>query len=175
MTSATEAIFRQAMETTASWLQSWERCEISDEVLADRVAELISDTAGARGFFAVSLAGNSPLIDRLPDPLLIKLRAAGKKLVDLIVRNLAMSAAMSIYHRSRGSTDQMEGSERVNNRCTELLRLLDSNTVKARLEALLKAIVMGCGEDMLFLDRWDYSVEQRRAIQESAEAIIALS
>ncbi|GCE65213.1 hypothetical protein OMCYN_01148 [cyanobiont of Ornithocercus magnificus] len=174
MTSATEETFQQAMETTANWLQSWERCEVSDEVLADRVAELISDSAGARGFFAITLAGNSPLIDRLPDPILIKLRAAGRKLVDLIVRNLAMSAAMSIYHRNRGSTDQVEGSERVNGRCTELLRLLDSNMVKARLDILLEAIVMECGEDMLFLNRWNYSLEQKRAIQESVEAVIAL-
>ena len=32
--------FQQAMEITAQWLGLWERGELSDEVLADRVTEL---------------------------------------------------------------------------------------------------------------------------------------
>ena len=32
--------FQQAMEITATWLQQWDNEEISDEVLADRIAEL---------------------------------------------------------------------------------------------------------------------------------------
>ena len=173
-TSTARTTLQQAMETTASWLRSWEECEISDEVLADRVEKLISNSNGARGFFAVSLAGNSPLIDRLPNPLLIKLRAAGKELVDLMVRNLAMSAAMGTYHRSKGDICKAEGSERVNNRCIDLLRLLDSNIVRARLEILLEAVTMHSGNDVSFLDRWDYSAEQRQAIQESVKVVVGL-
>ena len=51
--------FQQAMEITATWLQQWENEEISDEVLADRVGEIIASRDGARGFFVVSLAGLS--------------------------------------------------------------------------------------------------------------------
>ena len=41
--------------------------------------------------FVISLAGDSPLMDRLLDPLQPQLRAAGDGVVDLTVRNLAMS------------------------------------------------------------------------------------
>ena len=53
------------MEITATWLQQWENEEISDEVLADRVGEIVASRDGARGFFVVSLAGDSALMDRL--------------------------------------------------------------------------------------------------------------
>ena len=56
---------------------------------------------GARGFFVISLAGDSPLMDRLPDPLQMQLRAAGDGVVDLTVRNLAMSTAMALHHHHR--------------------------------------------------------------------------
>ena len=75
--------FQQAMEITAQWLGLWEQGELSDEVLADRVAELVASRDGARGFFVVSLAGDCPLMDRLPDPVVIQLRAAGEGVVDL--------------------------------------------------------------------------------------------
>lgn len=48
------------MEITAQWLGLWENGELSDEVLADRVGELVQSRDGARGFFVVALAGDSP-------------------------------------------------------------------------------------------------------------------
>ena len=96
-----EPTFQQAMEITAQWLQLWEHGELSDEVLADRVAELVASRDGARGFFVVSLAGESPLMDRLPDPLVLALRSAGEGGVDLSARNLAMSTAMALHHQRK--------------------------------------------------------------------------
>ena len=75
MSEAAAPNFQQAMEITAQWLNLWEAGELSDEVLADRVAELVASRDGARGFFVISLAGDSPLMDRLPDPLQLQLRA----------------------------------------------------------------------------------------------------
>ena len=37
--------FEQAIEITAQWLRLWEEGELSDEVLADRVAELVASRA----------------------------------------------------------------------------------------------------------------------------------
>ena len=34
--------FQQAMEITAAWLQQWDNEEISDEVLADRIGEMVA-------------------------------------------------------------------------------------------------------------------------------------
>ena len=163
--------FQQAMEITAQWLQLWEHGELSDEVLADRVAELVASRDGARGFFVVSLAGDSPLMDRLPDPVVLALRGGGDGVVDLSARNLAMSTAMTLHHRRSGDAGQRAGSERVQQRCTELLRLLEPAAVKIRLETLLAA-TDGQGEDVAFLDRWGYDPEQRQAI---AGAVLAVA
>ncbi len=166
-----EPSFQQAMEITAQWLALWENGELSDEVLADRVGELVASRDGARGFFVVSLAGDCPLMDRLPEPLVLQLRAAGAGVVDLSVRNLAMSTAMALQHGRSGDAAQQAGSERVQSRCTELLRLLEPAAVKQRLETLLEAAAQGSGEDQGFLDRWGYDTDQRRAIVAAVEAV----
>ena len=166
-----EPSFQQAMEITAQWLQLWESGELSDEVLADRVAELVASRDGARGFFVVSLAGDCPLMDRLPEPLVLQLAAAGEGVVDLSARNLAMSTAMALHHQRNGDAGQQGGSERVQLRCTELLRLLEPVAVKERLETLLEA-TDGRGEDVAFLDRWGYDADQRAAI---ADAVLAVA
>lgn len=135
--------FPQALAITGQWLELWENGELSDEVLADRVAELVVNRDGGRGFFAVSLAGDSPLLDRLPEPLVLALRAVGAPVVDLCLRNLAMSTAMALHHARSGDPQQQAGSERVASRCTELLRLLDPSQVKQRLETLWAAARAG--------------------------------
>ena len=155
--------FQQAMEITAQWLGLWEQGELSDEVLADRVSELVASRDGARGFFVISLAGDSPLMDRLPDPLQVQLRAAGDGVVDLTCRNLAMSTAMALHHQRCGDAQQQGKSERVTQRCHDLLQLLEPEDVKARLEVLLDA-TRGEGDDVEFLARWGYDDEQKAAI-----------
>ncbi|KEF42948.1 MAG: hypothetical protein ER33_03520 [Cyanobium sp. CACIAM 14] len=172
-----EPSFPEAMEMTADWLGLWEAEELSDEVLADRVGQLVASREGARGFFVVSLTGEAPLMDRLPEPLVAALRRAGEGVVDLTARNLAMSTAMALHHRRTGDLERETGSERVRRRSTELLRQLEPLRVKQRLEKLLAATGEGGGadpavaEDRAFLDRWGYDAEQRRAIAEAIEAV----
>lgn len=169
--SIPQPTFQQAMEITAQWLGLWENGELSDEVLSDRVAEMVASRDGARGFFVVSLAGDYPLMDRLPEPVVLALRQAGAGVVDLSVRNLAMSTAMVLHHQRSGDAGQQAGSERVQLRCTELLRLLEPSSVKDRLETLLEGTA-GRGEDVAFLDRWGYDAEQKAAI---ADAVVAVA
>ena len=155
--------FGQAMEITAQWIGLWEGGELSDEVLADRVGELVASRDGARGFFVVALAGDSAVMDRLPEPLAEALRRAGEGVVDLTARNLAMSTAMAVHHCRVGDSGQQERSLRVQRRSTELLLWLDPEPVARRLEVLLEACA-GRGEDVAFLQRWGYDAEQIRAI-----------
>ena len=157
--------FKEAMQASMIWCKSWENDEISDEVISDRIGELIKTVEGARGFFAVSLSLDCPLMDRFPDPLIFQLRSAGGIVVDLTVKNLAMSSAMIITHRKNGNPQQIQ-SERIKMRCIELLKLLDSNQVKKRLDVLLEA-TKGNGEDLKFLERWEYDDEQVNAISQS--------
>jgi len=157
--------FKQAMEATMIWCKSWENDEISDEVISDRIGELIKTVEGARGFFVVSLSIDCPLMDRFPDALIFQLRSSGEIVVDLTVKNLAMSSAMIITHRNNKDPQEIQ-SERIKIRCIELLKLLDSTQVKKRLDVLLEA-TKGNGADLKFLDRWGYNDQQIKAISES--------
>ena len=157
--------FKEAMQASMLWCKSWENDEISDEVLSDRIGELIKTVEGARGFFVVSLSIDCPLMDRFPDALIFQLRSSGEIVVDLVVKNLAMSSAMIITHQKNGDSQKIQ-SERIKIRCIELLRLLDSNQVKKRLDVLLEA-TKGNGSDLLFLDKWGYDDDQISAISKS--------
>ena len=157
--------FKQAMEATMIWCKSWENDEISDEVISDRIGELIKTVEGARGFFVVSLSIDCPLMDRFPDALIFQLRSSEEIVVDLTVKNLAMSSAMVIAHQENNNP-QINQSERIKNRCIELLKLLDSNQVKKRLDVLLEA-TKGNGTDLKFLNKWGYNDKQINAISES--------
>ena len=157
--------FKEAMQATMLWCKSWEDDEISDEVISDRIGELIKTVEGARGFFVVSLSMDCHLMDRLPDALIFQLRSSGEIVVDLTVKNLAMSSAMIITHRNNRDPQEIQ-SERIKNRCIELLKLLDSSKVKKRLDVLLDA-TKGDGTDLEFLEKWGYNEEQIMAISES--------
>ena len=157
--------FKEAMQASMIWCKSWENDEISDEVISDRIGELLKSLEGARGFFVVSLSIDCPLMDRFPDALIFQLRSAGEIVVDLIVKNLAMSSAMIITHRKNKDPQEMQ-SNRIKIRCIELLKLLDSTRVKKRLDVLLEA-TKGSGTDLNFLNKWGYNDEQINAISES--------
>ena len=157
--------FKEAMQASMIWCKSWENDEISDEVISDRIGELIKTVEGARGFFAVSLSLDCPLMDRFPDPLIFQLRSAGEIVVDLTVKNLAMSSAMIITHRMNKDPQGLQ-SERIKIRCIELLKLLDSTQVKKRLDVLLEA-TKGNGTDLKFINKWGYNDKQINAISES--------
>ena len=157
--------FKEAMQASMIWCKSWENDEMSDEVIADRISELIQTVEGARGFFVVSLSIDCPLMDRFPDALIFQLRNSGEIVVDLTVKNLAMSSAMIITHRNNKDPQKTQ-SERIKIRCIELLKLLDSTQVKKRLDVLLEA-TKGNGKDLKFLNKRGYNDEQIKAISES--------
>ena len=162
--------FEEAINATMVWCNAWQQGELSEEVLSDRVAELLVNKEGIRGFFAISLASDFALLDRLPDSLLMELRNAGNLVVDITTRNLAMSSAMIITHKRNKDIEKQSGSERVKSRCIEILRLLDPLSVKERLEKMLIGI-SGLGEDADFLKRWNYDMEQKNAIKNSINEV----
>lgn len=157
--------FQEAIAQSAEWIALWDKDELSDDVLADLVGQLVQERDGARGFFVVSLTGDSPLMDRLPEVLLHQLRGAGEQVVDLTVKNLAMSTAMSVLHNRNQEANLLDGSLRVQSRSLDLLRQLDSKLVKVRLEKLLRGLE-GHGDDQQFLEKWGYDAEQRNNIKE---------
>lgn len=162
--------FQEAMSLCAERLALWDAGELSDEVLADEVGELVKDRDGARGFFVVSLTSDSPLMDRLPDPLVVQLRQAGMGVVDLTVRNLAMSTAMAVHHERQQDQVMKDGSIKVKERSRELLAQLDPYMVKEKMESFIAGLE-GQGEEKEFYDRWNYDEEQRQAIMKALSSI----
>ena len=104
-------------------------------------------------------------MDRFPDALLFQLRSSGDIVVDLTVKNLAMSSAMVVAHHENNDFHEIQ-SERIKIRCIELLKRLDSSQVKKRLDVLMEAI-KGTGPDLKFLNKWVYNDKQINAISES--------
>jgi len=162
--------FQAAMALASQWLEEWEQDELSDEVLAERVGDLVASRDGARGFFVVAMAGEGPLMDRMPEALIQRLRLAGEGVVDLTARNLAMGTAMAVHHERNQDGVSAQASQRVSERSRALLRLLEPNLVKLRLESLL-AGTRGEGQDVDFLERWGYDAEQRDQIAAAIEAV----
>jgi hypothetical protein len=163
--------FQEAIALSTEWIRRWDGGELSDEVLADEVGGLVKHRDGARGFFVVALTSESPLMDRLPDVLVMQLRLAGDEVVDLTVRNLAMSTAMAVHHGRQQDQALRESSLRVQARSKELLAQLDPWAVKDKLERLLAGLA-GEGEEQAFYDRWGYDQEQR---QEIGAALLAVA
>jgi hypothetical protein len=156
--------FQEAITQSAEWIRLWEAEELSDDVLADAVGTLVRERDGARGFFVASLTTDSPLMDRLPEPLVQQLRLVGEGVVDLTVRNLVMSTAMKLQHARNQDQELLESSARIQARCQDLLRLLEPILVKERLEKMLRGL-RGHGEDQAFLERWGYDEDQKEMIE----------
>ena len=155
--------FQEAMNAASIWCNAWEEGELSDEVLADRIAELLSTKNGTRGFFVISLSSDSPLMDRLPETLIFQLREAGENIVDITTKNFAMSTAMSIHHKKNRNLQQQSRSKKIQRRCIEILRVLDTHSVRESLESLFKA-TKGKGKYVNFVNRCNFDDEQKKEI-----------
>ena len=136
-----EATFTQAINISAQWCKEWGEDLLSDEVLADRIAELIKTKKGLRGFFAYALSDvNCFLLDKLPFSLIFKLNEGGVTVVEIVVKNLIMSTAQIIIHRRENNHEYEMTSEIISDRCKGILRLLETNLVTKTVNQIIKDI-----------------------------------
>ena len=125
-----EASFTQAINISAKWCKEWGEDLLSEEVLADRIAELIQTRNGLRGFFAYALSDKDCfLLDKLPFSLIYKLNESGDVVAEIVVKNLIMSSAQIIIHRRDNNHEYEKKSENISNRCKAILRLLETKSV----------------------------------------------
>ena len=134
-----EASFTQAINISAQWCKEWGEDLLSEEVLADRIAELIKTKNGLRGFFAYALSDKDCfLLDKLPFSLIYKLNEGGKTVVEIVVKNLIMSSAQIIIHRKENNDEYEITSEHISERCKAILRLLETQLVTKTVNQILK-------------------------------------
>ena len=129
--------FTQAINISRQWCNEWEYELLSDEVLADRIAELLKTKNGIRGFFAYSLSDiDCTLLDKKPFPLIYKLREGGDRIVDILIKNFIMSTAQVINHKREKNTNYENISCNISDRCLDLLTELDTKLVTAKVNDL---------------------------------------
>ncbi len=134
-----EASFTQAINISAQWCKEWAEDLLSEEVLADRIAELIKTRNGLRGFFAYALSDKDCfLLDKLPFSLIYKLNEDGDDVVDIVVKNLIMSSAQIIIHRREKNNEYEKTSENISDRCKGILRLLETKLVTKKVNQVFK-------------------------------------
>ena len=125
-----ETSFTQAINISAQWCNEWQEELLSEEVLADRVAELIKTKNGLRGFFAYALSDQDCyLLDKLPFSLVFKLQEVGISVVEIVVKNLIMSSAQIVVHDRENNLEYKSNSENISERCKGILRLLETKLV----------------------------------------------
>ena len=137
-TTSEKPSFYQSIDIATKWCKDWEQELLSDEVLADRVAELVKTKNGMRGFFAYSLSDiNCSLLDKLPSSLIFKFVEGGEDIIDITLKNLVMSSAQIINHQRDNKPDYEETSKNISDRCISILKTLDTNLVNKKVNMIL--------------------------------------
>ncbi|MDC3159196.1 hypothetical protein OA667_00420 [Prochlorococcus sp. AH-716-G10] len=133
-----ETSFTQAINISAQWCREWGEDLLSEEVLSDRVAELIKTKNGMRGFFAYALSDqNCYLLDKLPFSFVFKLQEAGDEVVEIVVKNLIMSSAQVIAHERDNNIEYKSYSENISERCKGILRVLETKSVTKNITQIM--------------------------------------
>ena len=134
-----ETSFIQAINISAQWCKEWDEDLLSEEVLSDRIAELIKTKNGLRGFFAYALSDqNCLLLDKLPYSLVYKLQEGGNDVVEIVVKNLIMSSAQIVIHDRENNLEYKSNSENISERCKNILRILESKLVTKNIKQIIK-------------------------------------
>ena len=163
--------FEEAIALTQSLLSQMEAGTSLSETEA-AIAALVKSENGARGFFVTYLTDSRTLADN-PSPEVVRaLRSSPEIVAELLVKNLAMSAAMGVTHRRHQKTEMAQGSDRVRDRTTRLIQLVKLATVGEIAQSLRNSAATGEGSYKAFLQRWGYDVEQRQVICQALEEVI---
>lgn len=165
--------FEQAIALTQSLLAHMEQGTLSAAEVERAIAALVSSEAGARGFFVTYLTDSGTLADNPDTAVLTALRSAPEIVAELLIKNLAMSAAMAVFHRRQQNEATAQESDRVRSRTERLIRLLQLPAVQVKGQSLVNSITAGQGPYQSFLDRWGYDTEQRQVIQQVLQQALA--
>lgn len=158
--------FEGAMERAQSLLAQMEAGALREPETQASIATLVRTENGARGFFVTYLTDGGSLADRPPAAVIDALRTAPETVSDLLVKNLAMSAAMAVAHRRHDDPESARGSDRVRRRTANLIQQLNLPSIAEKLQQLQESLTGNGGSYQAFLARWGYDEGQRQEIQQ---------
>lgn len=167
--------FEQAIALTQSLLAQIEAGELSEEDIESVVSQLVSSENGARGFFVTYLTDSRSLADRPSVGVINALRTSPEIVSELLVKNVAMSAAMVVAHRRRQDEEMAATSARTSTRSADLITTLELPPAHKLAQQMLESVTAGGGVYEAFLKRWGYDAEQRLAIQQALQPVISES
>ena len=156
--------FENAIQQTQDLLSQIEFLDI--DTITQKLTDLVSTENGARGFFVTYLTSDLPYTEHPSLEVITALKTSPILVNELLVKNLAMSTAMVIYHRKQGDEENARGSERVQEKTGQLIKQLLSQSLGEKLQQLATSLNTGQGEYQAFLERWGYDDCQRQAIAE---------
>lgn len=165
--------FEQAIALTQSLLSQAEAGELSQPEIATVIAELVKTENGARGFFVTYLTSETSVVDNPSTHVVQALQTSPEVVAELLVKNLAMSAAQAVFHRRNQNQQMAQGSEQVRQRTAHLIELLELPAVSDRLQQLLETATTAEGRYKAFLERWNYDNEQRQVICQVMQQVIS--
>ncbi|MEB3228676.1 MAG: hypothetical protein VKJ27_09855 [Synechocystis sp.] len=165
--------FEQAIAHCQALLAQVDQQQITDGDLETAIGQLVATENGARGFFVTFLtANNFPLADQPTQPVLNALHTAPATVGELLVKNLAMSAAMVVHHQRNADRESAQGSAQVCRRSQTLIQSLQLPGIAEKLTELERSL-NGEGEYQGFLTRWGYDDEQKQAIYAALHSLIS--
>jgi hypothetical protein len=170
-TLAEKASFEEAIAFTQDLMQLMGEGDITDIEVERAIAQLVQSMNGARGFFVTYLSSEFSLANQPVEAVLKALQTAPETVASLLVKNVAMSTAMSITHRQQNHPELADGSLKVQRRSVLLIEKLRSPELKAELQQLLESLSTGSGEYQVFLERWGYDAEQKQEMQRIIQGI----
>ena len=164
--------FPEAISYTQQLIAQMSQNQLSEAEITEAIAQLVQTQAGARGFFVAYLTGDSSLADDPTAGVIKALRSSPKIVSDLLVKNVAMSAAMKLTHLRNQDQAAAAGSQKVNTRTINLIQKLSMAEVDREARKLQSTIIEGEGSYQSFLTRWGYDREQQAKITEAISSII---
>jgi hypothetical protein len=156
--------FEMALQESETLMLALESQSLTPQTLESQIAALVRTENGARGFLVTYLTADSPNGDRLSPEILNALAQSPEIVGELLVKNLAMSAAMAVFHSRRLDEVAAQSSRQVCRRSQTLIEALKLSCLPTKLEALRQTLVTGQGDYQNFLERWHYDPEQKQAI-----------
>jgi hypothetical protein len=164
--------FEQAIAITHSLLAEMEQESLSEAEIQAAITSLVRTENGSRGFFVTYLTYEGSLADQPSEAVIAALQSSPAVVAELLVKNLAMSAAMSIAHQRNQNEKMTQGSDQVQRRTAGLIRQVQLPEVFEKAKQLQESAATGTGTYQTFLDRWGYDAEQRSQIEGAVQAIL---
>jgi hypothetical protein len=164
--------FEAAIALTQSLLNQMAQEELSETEVEAAIAALVQTETGARGFFVTYLTDPRPFADQPGVAIVRAFQSSPHIIAELLIKNVAMSSAMAVTHRSNQNEVMAQESDRVRSRSAHLIHLLQLPEITERAQKLHESAATGQGEYRSFLDRWGYDAAQRQVIEEAMSELL---